>query len=81
MKRKTPTSFLMPAAFLVITSFFQSPAFSGIDEKLDKAWQHLGVKHQFAEPIGPEEAIVWYLDYNGFAVRLPDCLMVFDYDN
>lgn len=81
MKRKTSTLFLMFATFLVIPSFLQPPVFSGIDEKFDKAWQHLAVKHQFAELLGPEEAIVWHLDYNGFAVRLPDCLMVFDYDN
>ena len=70
------------SAVFIIISFLAHSAFSEeVDKKYTKAWQHVAAKHLFDMPLHQEEALVWHLDYNGFAVRLPDCLMIFDYDN
>jgi hypothetical protein len=61
--------------FAPISAWAENP------EKFDKTWQHVAVKRLLGQSLGMEEAMVWHLDYNGFAVQLPNCLMVFDYDN
>lgn len=50
-------------------------------EKFDETWQHIAVKELFNRPLGNEEAMIFHLDTNGFAVRLPSQVMIFDYDN
>lgn len=81
MNRGVLRFFLIFVACLAMPYFLQAPIFADTDDKFDKAWQHIGVKRLLAEQIGFEEAIMHHLDYNGFAIRLPDCLLVFDYDN
>ncbi|MFA5156516.1 MAG: hypothetical protein WC532_03900 [Candidatus Omnitrophota bacterium] len=66
---------------LVVLSFLRIPAFAGEEDKLNKAWQHIAVNRLFSQQLSSEEAIVWHLDYNGFAALVPGCLMIFDYDN
>ena len=60
---------------------FNVPIQAKDSDKFNKTWQHLAVKEILDEPLGNEEAIIWHLDTNSFAVRLPDCVMIFDYDN
>jgi len=65
----------------IIISFLAQSALSEVDSKYTQAWQHVAVKRVLDMPLGAEEAIIWHLDYSDFAVRLPGCLMVLDYDN
>ncbi|MFH0840314.1 MAG: hypothetical protein V1883_04825 [Candidatus Omnitrophota bacterium] len=65
----------------IIISFLAQPVCSEVDKEYTQAWQHVAAKRVLDMPLKQEEAIIWHLDYNGFAVRLPSCLMIFDYDN
>src|SRR3989339_46315 len=59
----------------------QIQSLAEVDPQFDSRWQHVAMKYLLSEPLENEEAIVWHLDYNGFAVRLPNCLLIFDYNN
>ena len=71
-------AFLM-SGILIFCAFYTSVQAED-SQTFNKTWQHVAVKQIFNEPLENEEAIIWHLDTNGFAVRLPDCVMIFDYD-
>ena len=73
------TIFAITAAITLCGMQIQSLA--EVDPQFDSRWQHVAMKYLLSEPLENEEAIVWHLDYNGFAVRLPNCLLIFDYNN
>lgn len=67
-------------SFIMLVTSAES-SYSYTKKRVNSKWQNQVVKEMFNDPLKYGEALLWHLDQNAFAVRVPGYLFVFDYMN